>query len=549
MGMLRELLRALHGRLGLRYPRVLLAVEFQAMHVVALGGVGLLRLYQPMSDGRLLEIIGFSQLLIVFDNAFHLRVAFGLLRPADPWLHGERDPDSALRAWRAIAALPLDVLGGIREQVVSTAIAIVPISLFIVLDLHLHWYAVPVLFAGSTVVLVYGMIARYFGTELTLRPVLEEISGGLPTDQAPIVRVIPLRWKLLIALPAINVVTGVVVAGLSTGGHARLLDLGLDVLVALAVAFTVSLELTVLLARSILEPIQDLRAATHRVASGDLDTRVPVISNDETGALAGSFNEMMAGLQEREKLRDAFGTFVDPALAERILSEGVNLAGEEVEVTVLFIDIRDFTAFAERSSAREVVGVLNDFYERIVPVLVRHGGHANKFVGDGLLGVFGAPGRLRDHADRGVAAALEIAALVREHYLGELRIGIGVNSGPVAAGTIGGGGRLEFTVIGDPVNTASRVEEVTRVTDDDVLVTEATRCLLERDFGELEARGTVALKGKREQVALWAPGVGVAVDEGVQDERSAGRDGERAREPVRDQAGEVEPAPARRALK
>src|SRR5438045_8310936 len=102
------------------------------------------------------------------------------------------------------------------------------------------------------------------------------------------------------------------------------------------------------------------------------------------------------------------------------------LEGEEVEVTVLFLDIRGFTSFAERSSAREVVARLNDFFGEIVPVLVRHGGHVNKFVGDGLLGVFGAPDRLPDHADRAVDAALDIARMVRECYGDELRIGIGL---------------------------------------------------------------------------------------------------------------------------
>jgi adenylate cyclase len=302
----------------------------------------------------------------------------------------------------------------------------------------------------------------------------------------------------------------VVVAGLSQRGHAHLSDLGLDILAAVAVAFTVSLELTLLLSRSLLQPIQDLRAATRRVASGDLSTRVPVISNDETGALTGAFNEMMAGLQDRQKLRDAFGTYVDPQLAERVLSEGVNLEGEEVEVSILFVDIRDFTSFAERASAREVVAKLNEFFELVVPVLVNCGGHANKFIGDGLLGVVGAPDRFGDHADRALTAALEVARCVRERYGDELRIGIGVNSGPVVAGTIGGGGHLEFTVIGDPVNTAARVEEVTRETGDEVLITEATRCLLTRDFGAMEPRGTVALKGKSERVALFAPCAAVA---------------------------------------
>jgi len=185
--------------------------------------------------------------------------------------------------------------------------------------------------------------------------------------------------------------------------------------------------------------------------------------------------------------------------------EGAILEGDEVEVTVLFLDIRGFTAFAEHARPKEVVRVLNELFGLVVPVLVEHGGHANKFLGDGLLGVFGAPVRLADHADRAVAAALRIGALVRETYGPQLRIGIGVNSGPVVAGTIGGGGRVDFTVIGDAVNTAARVEALTRQTGDDVLLTEATRTLLTRDIGGFEERGAVELKGKSRRVRVLAP--------------------------------------------
>ena len=130
---------------------------------------------------------------------------------------------------------------------------------------------------------------------------------------------------------------------------------------------------------------------------------------------------MVAGLEERERLREAFGAFVDPGLADRVLAEGTSLEGEEVEVTVLFVDIRDFTAFAERASAREVVAELNGFYDYVVPLLGHHGGHANKFVGDGLLGVFGAPDRLPDHADRASTRRSQIAEVVGEAYEGDLR--------------------------------------------------------------------------------------------------------------------------------
>jgi class 3 adenylate cyclase len=171
----------------------------------------------------------------------------------------------------------------------------------------------------------------------------------------------------------------------------------------------------------------------------------------------------------------------------------------------MFVDVRDFTAFAERASASEAVAALNDFFGLVVPIVMAHGGHANKFIGDGLLAVFGAPERQPDHADRALAAAREIARKVEARYGTSLRIGVGVNSGPVIAGSIGGGGRLEFTVIGDPVNVASRVEKATRELGDTILITEATRCLLDHRGPALEARGSVTLRGKSEPIPVYTP--------------------------------------------
>ena len=241
---------------------------------------------------------------------------------------------------------------------------------------------------------------------------------------------------------------------------------------------------------------------------------MPVLSTDETGWLSRAFNNAIAGLQERERLHEALGAFVDPGVVQLVLDEGTVLEGVDVEVTVLFLDIRDFTAFAERSSAREVVARLNEFYEGVVPCLIHHGGHANKFVGDGLLGVFGAPEPLSDHADRAVAAAVDVVRHVRRRYRGELRVGVGLNSGEVVAGTIGGGGRVDFTVIGDTVNTAARVEEVTRRTGDDILITEATRALLRSGARPLEPRTPTQLKGRSAPTALWAVPVPAGADDG-----------------------------------
>ena len=147
---------------------------------------------------------------------------------------------------------------------------------------------------------------------------------------------------------------------------------------------------------------------------------------------------------------------------------------------------------------------VNDFLELVVPIVTRHGGNANKFVGDGLLAVFGAPVRLENHADCAVAAAGEMAAAVEKRFGGRLRIGVGVSSGPVLAGTVGGGGKLDFTVIGDPVNVASRVEEVTRATGDTVLITDATRALLTDDSAVRQGRGAIPLKGRNDPVRIYA---------------------------------------------
>jgi adenylate cyclase len=491
-------------RFGAGYPRLALILVLSVSHLVAAGGTWLLDVYVGLSTGQFWRIFWVLQFLTLVEELGAYHVLARLARPAEPWLDGRRDQASALVAWRALAGLPRNFFA--FGRLVPAFLNIVPVAVYITIELGQGWWpALPILLSGTAVVVLYGSFLRFFGIELLMRPVLEDLSCELD-DEAELGRVsVPLKWRMLLGLPIINIVSGVVVVGLASPDHSGLDQLGLGVLVTLAVSFTLSLELSILLLRSILGPLWDLRQGTRRVAEGDLTVRVPVLGTDETGALAGSFNQMVSGLAEREALREAFGAYVDPDLAERVLAEGTVLEGEEVEVTVLFVDIRGFTTFAEASGPQDVVERLNEFFELIVPVLARHGGHASKFFGDGLLGVFGAPDRLADHADRAVAAALAIVRAVRAHYGDHLRIGVGVNSGTVVAGTIGGGGRVEFTVIGDAVNTAARVERLTRQTDDDVLVTEATRALLRADHGRFIARGEVELRGRSEPVLVHAP--------------------------------------------
>ena len=305
-------------------------------------------------------------------------------------------------------------------------------------------------------------------------------------------------WGIAAAIPLL----GGALLGISvlTVGHWSATRVAISVLVVSGLGLALGFLAMWIAARSVVDPVEVVREGVREVQRGDLSAQIPVYDGSEIGLLQAGFNEMTAGLRDRERIRRAFGTYLDQEVADYILASGTTLEGEEVEVTAMFIDVRDFTGFAERSSASEVVAAINRLFERIVPIVRDHGGHVDKFVGDGLLAVFGAPRPHPDHADRALAAALEIERATAD----QLPIGIGLSSGPVIAGNVGGAGRLEFSVIGDAVNVAARVEEVTRLTGDTMLVSAHTRERL-TDTSGLEERPALPLKGKSETVALFAP--------------------------------------------
>jgi len=510
-----RVLRYAYRRLGRRYPLTVVVLQFQIAHLLALGGIVLLRLYQPMSNETFVLLLVVAEVLVALDNVSSTLLARRLLRPVRAWLDGARDRAATTAAWRALTSLPSDYTR--RVPTVPIALVIIPFAVFATLKLDLRPLSALAILLGMLLTLAYGAVLRFFFLESLLRPVLEDVALHMPETFEPGRAGVSLRRRLLIGLPAINILTGVIVAGIEMNRHgAKLDDIGPAVVVAVAIAFVISLELTILLSRSIFDPIDQLQTATERVGRGDLRTRVPVVSTDETGRLAQSFNDMVAGLEERERLHEAFDAYVGPDVTEMVLRDGTHLHGEEHEVSVLVLDIRDFTAMAEQASAGRIVDFLNEFYGLVVPIIERRGGRADKYVGDGLLAIFGAPEPLDDHADRAVAAALEIAVAIRDRY-DDVRVGIGVNSGQVVAGTLGGGGHVEYTVIGDAVNTADRVEQVTRQTGDTVLVTEATRRLLRQEHGRFENRPAVKLKGKSERVQLWAPKAVSATADGSPD--------------------------------
>ncbi|MBI5105129.1 MAG: adenylate/guanylate cyclase domain-containing protein [Solirubrobacterales bacterium] len=457
----------------------------------------------PESEGHL--YLGIAPLYVGIAMLLGRRAGRRSFEPVEAWLAGHRAASGEERTlalslpWRTAAVsgggwLVAAVLFGAQTATHHPAVYVAGVVLGIAL-------------AGLTTT---GM--TYLLAERVLRPVFALALAGETSPARGSVAAKTLRTgpRLLVswALGSAVALVAIVVAFLGRGDWRGDALLGPVLFLAVAGLFAGGL-LTAAAARSIAEPVDRVRAALERVEAGSLDADVRVDDGGEIGFLQAGFNRMVAGLRERERIRAAFGTYVDRDVADHILRAGTDLAGEEVEVTMLFLDVRDFTGFAESASPREVVATVNRLFARAVPVIHRHGGHVDKFVGDGLLAVFGAPVRQDDHAVRALAAALEIDGAVREEFGHRLSVGVGLNSGPVVAGNVGGAGRFEFSVIGDAVNVAARVEAATRRTGDTVLVSEHTRARLPAaTAAALRERPAVPLKGRTQPVRLFAPATG-----------------------------------------
>jgi class 3 adenylate cyclase len=313
--------------------------------------------------------------------------------------------------------------------------------------------------------------------------------------------------KLIVALLVISVapLAAIVVDLFSYNGERLQAEILVDVASAvMGVAIT-----AYYIGRSLLQPIGNLSRAMTKVAAGDLDVRVPVTSNDEVGELTGRFNTMVEGLREREKIRETFGRYVDESVAATILrrqGEGA-LSGETAEATILFTDISGFTTIAEYLTPTELVGALNDYLETVLEPIRAHGGVVNTFIGDGLFASFNMPLTCEGHAVAAVRAAIDIQRAVGSRTFGDqgvaLATRIGISTGNVIGGSVGAGQRMSFTLLGDTVNLAARLEQLNKQHGTRILVSESTREACGECFA-FDALGNVQVRGRSETIAIYA---------------------------------------------
>src|SRR5881398_1700531 len=262
------------------------------------------------------------------------------------------------------------------------------------------------------------------------------------------------------------------------------------------------------------KPIDQLRAASDAVSRGDLDVELgPAAAGraDEFGRLLGEFDHMVRELRDKEKLRPTFGLHVGKRAAERILARDPGLSGVAEEITVMFVDMRSWTARASASPPAEIVEIMNDFFRISVRVVEEeHRGMVNKYLGDGFMAIFGAGDSGSNHAHDAVAAGREILAAVKKlneklaaQNRAPIQIGIGIHSGPAIVGSVGSPQRLEFTAIGNTVNVASRIQALTKAVGRPLLVTAAVRDQ-SRDWFTFEELPPQEVSGIEGRVMIFA---------------------------------------------
>jgi adenylate cyclase len=278
----------------------------------------------------------------------------------------------------------------------------------------------------------------------------------------------------------------------------------------LVIILTIAILIVYIFGKAMATPIRRLVKATERIKEGNYSIDIMPTTRDEIGLLTGSFIEMGHGLAEREKMKEAFGKFVNKDIAERVLKGEIALGGERKNVAIFFSDIRNFTAISEKLEPEEVVEFLNQYMTRMVNCVNETRGVVDKYIGDAIMAVWGAPVSTGNDTENAVNAALAMRKELLLFNKGRggdknpvIKIGCGINTGPVLAGQIGSEERMEYTVIGDAVNLASRIETLTKPFGTDILVSEDSYRLIKGIFRTVPMQ-KITVKGKKDPQQIYA---------------------------------------------
>jgi adenylate cyclase len=377
---------------------------------------------------------------------------------------------------------------------------------------------------------LFGVINLHFSTELGGNVAMGIVMGGLvtcaisyllgeralrPVTARALERGVPLRpvapgvlartvlaWALATGIPLIAI--GDVAAGMLNGDTPRTAATAWSLIFLAVVGFASGALAIVIAAKSVSEPIRSVRRALAQVEEGRTDVAVEVNDASEVGLLQAGFNRMVAGLHERELLRDLFGRHVGEDVARRALESGIELGGEVREAAVLFVDVVGSTELAANAPPHLVVERLNGFFSVVLATIRDHGGWANKFEGDAALCVFGVPTPLHDPAGCALAAARELCKRLERES--PLDAAVGLSAGEVVAGNVGTSERFEYTVIGDPVNEAARLTELAKEYQPRVLASGRVVTRANHDeAAQWELRDEATLRGRGAPTVLAMP--------------------------------------------
>lgn len=403
--------------------------------------------------------------------------------------------------------------GPLRLVTVQGAIWVVAAGLFLVLNLQ---YSLRLAMVTAETILLGGIAVcalSYLLCERVLRRTAARVLDDAPRTGRRFLPGVVVRALLFWALGTAVPVSGVLQASVAAifYGDISAVQLAVIVLIVGTIGLVSGVLVTVGAARAVADPVNAVRKAMQRVELGDLEVTVAVYDGTEVGQLQAGFNTMVAGLRERERIRDLFGRHVGRDVAKAAAAAGeVRLGGEVRRVAVLFVDMVGSTALAANRPPNEVVDLLNRFFAVVVAVVEEHGGWINKFEGDAALAIFGAPVDIDDPAGCALAAARDLGERLALE-LPDVDVGIGVSAGDAVAGNVGDVRRFEYTVIGDPVNEAARVTELAKSVPGRVL---AAAAAVELAGPEVAAAWTLGdamtLRGRLEPTRLAVPALASA---------------------------------------